>query len=448
MSSTKYTEYDAYAADAAAEGTVYDVNGQDWDQVVAGCRGRRRRAARGQHGPAAPVHARGAAADPHPRRRDGGRVPGRHRLPAHRHREEHGVPHLDAGHHVLHPDGLPGADLQRDGVLPRRGEAARRHRPDPRAGPDHPGDDDGAQPDLLAPGRDRHVRPGARRDDGDAQRVHRARVHPRPVRGDHRAADEHGLRPAGRRRAGPAERDAQQGARLPGPDAEAVPGDAQAAGLQPGLPGQDQGRRVPRPHRLHGARRHRAGAARDRAAVGPAQVAALLRLRDLRLRGRHRGDRRRLRPLSRSDEGDGGVPEDRRAVRGAAPDGQGPGDDRGQEDRLARAAGHRGGRDGQLAPAHRAHHGHLDGGPHPPLQAGDRGVPGAAWGRSTRRSSAARRARRAPGERRRHPPVPGALPRPVLRQPAGDAGDGGGRHGRRRHRGRGQHRPGHGGVDR
>ncbi|MFC9971318.1 NADH-quinone oxidoreductase subunit D [Spirillospora sp. NPDC127200] len=34
--STKYTEYDAYAAEEAAEGRVFDVNGADWDQVVAG----------------------------------------------------------------------------------------------------------------------------------------------------------------------------------------------------------------------------------------------------------------------------------------------------------------------------------------------------------------------------------------------------------------------------
>ncbi|GAA4223725.1 NADH-quinone oxidoreductase subunit D [Actinomadura meridiana] len=36
MSSTKYTEYDAYAADEAAEGKVFDVGGQDWDKVVSG----------------------------------------------------------------------------------------------------------------------------------------------------------------------------------------------------------------------------------------------------------------------------------------------------------------------------------------------------------------------------------------------------------------------------
>ncbi|QFG23793.1 NADH-quinone oxidoreductase subunit D [Actinomadura sp. WMMB 499] len=36
MSSTKYTEYDAYAAGEAAEGRVFDVGGQDWDQVMSG----------------------------------------------------------------------------------------------------------------------------------------------------------------------------------------------------------------------------------------------------------------------------------------------------------------------------------------------------------------------------------------------------------------------------
>jgi NADH-quinone oxidoreductase subunit D len=34
--STKYTEYDAYAADEAAEGKVFDASGQDWDQVISG----------------------------------------------------------------------------------------------------------------------------------------------------------------------------------------------------------------------------------------------------------------------------------------------------------------------------------------------------------------------------------------------------------------------------
>ena len=46
--------------------------------------------------------------------------------------------------------------------------------------------------------------------------------------------------------------------------------------------------------------------------------------------------------------------------------------------------------------------------------------------------------------RRRHPPVPGPLPRPVVQQPAGDGRDERGRHGRRRHRRHRVHRPGDG----
>jgi NADH-quinone oxidoreductase subunit D len=58
---------------------------------------------------------------------------------------------------------------------------------------------------------------------------------------------------------------------------------------------------------------------------------------------------------------------------------------------------------------------------------------------------AARRARRAPGQRWRDPAVPGALPGPVLQQPAVGSGDVRGQHGRRRHSGRGVDRPRHGG---
>ena len=45
------------------------------------------------------------------------------------------------------------------------------------------------------------------------------------------------------------------------------------------------------------------------------------------------------------------------------------------------------------------------------------------------------------GQRRRHPALPGPLPRPVVHQPAGHGGDVRGRPGRRRHRRRGVHRP-------
>ena len=136
-----------------------------------------------------------------------------------------------------------------------------------------------------------------------------------------------------------------------------------------------EGRRLPRPDRLHGARRHRPDPARDRPAVGPAQVAAVLRLRDLRVR---RPDRdtcdaygRFLIRIARDE----GVAEDRRAV--PRPAAARPGHGRGQEDRLAGAARARRRRPRQLARPHQAHHGPVDGGPDPPLQAGDRGLPGA-----------------------------------------------------------------------
>ena len=54
------------------------------------------------------------------------------RLPAHRHREEHRVPHLGAGRHVRDARRLPVAVLQRAGVLPG-GRAAARHRGSRRA---------------------------------------------------------------------------------------------------------------------------------------------------------------------------------------------------------------------------------------------------------------------------------------------------------------------------
>ncbi len=146
-----------------------------------------RRARRRQHGPAAPVHPRRAPADPRARGRDGDRGPLRHRLPAHRHREEHGVPLLGAGHDVLHPDGLPVAVLQRGDLRARRRAAARHRGRHPREGPGHAGPAHGAQPHLLPPGRHRDRRHGDRRADRDDDRLPRARAGARPVRADHRA---------------------------------------------------------------------------------------------------------------------------------------------------------------------------------------------------------------------------------------------------------------------
>ena len=54
--------------------------------------------------------------------------------------------------------------------------------------------------------------------------------------------------------------------------------------VTPDLHRPDEGRRLPRPAGLHGAGRHRAHAPVGRAALGPAQVPAVLRVRDLRLR--------------------------------------------------------------------------------------------------------------------------------------------------------------------
>ena len=194
---------DAYAPQAeTSQGRVFTVTGQDWDSVVSGHLRRARQQGRREHGPAAPVHPRRAPADPRARGRDGHRGPVRHRLPAHRHREEHGVPHLGAGRHVLHPDGLPEPLLQRDDLLPRRGAAARHRGRHPREGAGHAGAPDGAQPDLLPPGLHRHRRHGDRRADRDDDRLPRARAGARPVRADHRPADEPRVHPPRRRRAG------------------------------------------------------------------------------------------------------------------------------------------------------------------------------------------------------------------------------------------------------
>ena len=157
----------------------------------------------------------------------------------------------------------------------------------------------------------------------------------------------------------------------------------QAAHRQPDLEGPAQGRRLPRPRPA--AWRSASPArccASDRPAVGPAQDRAVLRLRDLRLRRPTRDRGRRLRPVRGPAGRDARVAEDRRA--GARPAGQpGPGHGRRQEDRLAGAARHRRRRHGQLASTTSAHHGRVDGGTDPPLQAGHRGLPGARRARPT-----------------------------------------------------------------
>ena len=173
----------------------------------------------------------------------------------------------------------------------------------------------------------------------------------------------------------------------------------------------------------------------DRLPLGPAQVAAVLRLRDLRLRRRRPGTP--ATPTAASWSGSprcGESLQDRRA--GARPARRpGPGHGRGQEDRLA----------GQLAIGtdgmgnsprpHPAHHGRVDGGPDPPLQAGHRGLPGAGRPGLRRRSS-----RRAASSACHVVSDGGTRPYRVhFRDPSftnlqATAGDVRGRHGRRRHR--------------
>ncbi len=101
----------------------------------------------------------------------------------------------------------------------------------------------------------------------------------------------------------------------------------------------------------------------------------------------------------------------------------GPGDDPGQEARVAGRPQARAGWSRQLARAHRQDHGPFDGGTDPPLQARHRGHPRAGRPGVRRGRVAARRARRAHGLRRRHPPLPGALPRSVVQQSAGRGRD-------------------------
>jgi NADH-quinone oxidoreductase subunit D len=189
---------------------------------------------------------------------------------------------------------------------------------------------------------------------------------------------------------------------------------------------------------------HRPGAAFGGPAARPAQGRSLLRLRDLRLRRHHPRHRRRLRPAADPP---------RRDVRVAA--------DREQcTDRLEASAGDPVmvadkkiawpaqlaiGTDGMgNSLDHIRTIMGVDGRPHPPLQARHRGLPGAARSGLCRGRERQGRARLPPGVRRRDPPLPRALPRSLLQQPASDLDHVRRRPGRRRHRRGRVHRPRHG----
>ncbi len=117
--------------------------------------------------------------------------------------------------------------------------------------------------------------------DRDDLRLPRARAGARPVRADHRPADEPRVHPPWRRVAGPPAGSGREGARdrrvAPAP----LQGHRESAGGQRHLDGPHRRGRLSRPHRLHRARHDRTDSARDRAAARPAQEPAVLRVRDL-----------------------------------------------------------------------------------------------------------------------------------------------------------------------
>jgi hypothetical protein len=208
----------------------------------------------------------------------------RHRLPAHRHREEHGVPLLGAGRHLRYAHGLPRPAVQRGGLLLGGRETARHHRRHPGAGEHHPSHDDGAQPRVIAPRRTRDGRHGARCPLRHDLRLPRSRTHPRHLRDGDRPAHEQRLHQARRRGTGSSGGCRGEDPRHREAAAQAAQGHDEPARRQQHLDGPYGRHRLPRPHRLHGTGHHRPGAPLNRAAARPAQVAAVLRVRELRLR--------------------------------------------------------------------------------------------------------------------------------------------------------------------
>ena len=428
------TDYTVARAGETTEGTVYTVTGQDWDSLTAGLGERAEERIVVNMGPQHP--------STHGVLRlilelEGETVTEcrlRHRLPAHRHREELRVPQLDPGRHLRDADGLPRAALQRERVLPRRREAARHQDEIPERAnvirvmlmelnriSSHlvalatGGMELGALTAMIFGFRERelvldlfemitglrmnhaYIRPGGVAQDLPPGAVDQVA---RPARPDARAAHATSRTCSSTTRSG-----------WRAPSASAT--STSPAAWRSGITGPIL-RATGLPHDLRKSQPYcgyetyefdvpteTTCDAYGRFLIRIAEMKESLKIVEQCLD--------RLQP--------GPVMVGR------------------QEDRLAGAARPRRRRPGQLPRPHPAHHGPVDGGPDPPLQAGDRGLPGAGRAGLHRDRVAARRARRAPRQRRRHPAVPRALPRPVLQQPAGRPGDVRGQHGRRRHRG-------------
>ena len=214
----------------------------------------------------------------------------------------------------------------------------------------------------------------------------------------------------------------------------------------PAPQGPHRRRRLPRPHRLHGAGHHRPGAALDRPAARPAQARrptaatrpttsrsspapscdAYARLR-IRIDEMYESLKIVEQAIDRlqAHPGPPVMVEDKKIAWPAqlAIGGDGMGN---SLDHIREIMG--------TSMESLIHHFKL-------VTEGFRVPPGQAYAAVESRQGRARLPRRV---RRRHPPLPRALPRPVVQQPAGRGGDVRGRPGRRRHRRRGLDRPRHG----
>ncbi len=279
------------------------------------------------------------------RRRDRRHVQADHRLPAHRHREEHRVPHLDAGHHVRHARRLPVAVLQRAGVLPGGRAPVGDRGAGPRAGDPRPVLR--AQPHLIAPGVAGDGRTGAGCRERHALRLPRARGPDGRVRVRDRSADEPRVHPDRRRDHGHPRGGHGQDPRVPAGDARPDRRVRVAALREPDLDRAQPRRRHPLGRGRPLVRRDRADAARGRRRCGPAQGHAVRRVRDVRLRRPDPVRGRCLRALHHPPGRDAAVDAHRRAVPRAARR-AGAGDGRGPEGPLAGAARGRPRRDRQL----------------------------------------------------------------------------------------------------
>ena len=202
--------------------------------------------------------------------------PLRDRLPAHRHREELRVPHLDPGRHVRDAHGLP---RRRCSPRPATASASRscsgwRRRGGPSRAACMLMEINRIASHLVGAGHRRH---GARRAHRHDQRVPRARGPAAPAGAPHRPADEPRVHPARRpgRRTSPtaAPRTSWPSSSRSRPAARLRQAAHRPADLAP-APGE---RRLPAARRLPRARRHRPDPARRRSAVGPSQDRALRR---------------------------------------------------------------------------------------------------------------------------------------------------------------------------